>query len=61
MQKKDLQASEEKRAYFRLLRYLVTNDFQASHREEQARLLQPRITDFLKQFEFEHYEPSKIH
>jgi hypothetical protein len=61
MQTKDLQASEEKRAYFRLLRYLVTNDFQASHREEQARPLQPRITDFLKQFEFEHYEPSKIH
>jgi hypothetical protein len=61
MQTKDLQASEEKRAYFRLLRYLVTNDFQASDREEQARPLQPRITDFLKQFEFEHYEPSKIH
>ena len=59
MQTKYLQASEEKRAYFRLLRYLVTDDFEASHRGEQARPLQPRITDFLK--EFEHYEPSKIH
>jgi hypothetical protein len=57
MQTKDLQASEEKRAYFRLLRYLVTNEGHASDRE--ARPLQPRITDFLK--ELEHYEPSKIH
>jgi len=52
MQTKDLQASEEKRAYFRLLRYLVTDELQAYYREEQAR-------PFLK--EFEHYEPSKIH
>ena len=59
MQTKDLEASEVKRAYFRLLRYLVTNELQAYYREEQARPLQPRMTDFLK--ELEHYEPSKIH
>ena len=59
MQTKDLEASEEKRAYFRLLRYLVTNELQAYYREEQARPLQPRMTDFLK--ELEHYEPSEIH
>ena len=59
MQTKDLQASEEKRAYFRLLRYLVTDELQAYYREEQARPLQPRLTEFLK--EFEHCEPSKIH
>ena len=58
MQTKDLQASEEKRAYFRLLRYLVTDELQAYYREEQARPLQPRFTDFLK--EFGDYEPSKI-
>ena len=59
MQTKDLQESQEKRAYFRLLRYLVTNELQAYYREEQARPLQPRISDFLK--DLEHYEPSKIH
>jgi hypothetical protein len=59
MQTKDLQESREKRSYFRLLRYLVTNELQAYYREEQARPLQPRITDFLK--DLEHYEPSKIH
>jgi len=58
MQTKGLQASEEKRAYFRLLRYLVTDELQAYYREEQARPLQPRFTDFLK--EFGDYEPSKI-
>jgi hypothetical protein len=59
MQTKDLQASEEKRAYFRLLRYLVTDELQAYYRREQRRPLQPRMTDFLK--ELEHYEPSEIH
>jgi len=59
MQTKDLQASEEKRTYFRLLRYLVTDELQAYYRREQRRPLQPRMTDFLK--ELEHYEPSEIH
>jgi hypothetical protein len=59
MQTKDLQASEEKRAYFRLLRYLVGNEHHTFDREDQGRPLQSRITDFLK--ELEHYEPSKIH
>ena len=59
MQTKHLQASEEKRAYFRLLRYLVANELQTYYREEQSRPLQPRIANFLK--ELEHYEPSKIH
>ena len=59
MRTKDLQASEEKRAYFRLLRHLVGNELPASDTEDQARPLQHRIADFLK--ELEHYEPSKIH
>ena len=57
MQTKDLQASEEKRTYFRLLRYLVSDELQAYYRKEQRRPL--RMTDFLK--ELEHYEPSEIH
>jgi predicted RNA-binding Zn ribbon-like protein len=57
MRTKDHQASEEKRAYFRLLRYLVSNELQGSCSEDQARPLQ--LTDFLK--ELEHHEPFKIH
>ena len=38
MQTKDLQASEEKRAYFRLLRYLVTNELQASYKRSKRDL-----------------------
>jgi hypothetical protein len=57
MQTKDLQASEEKRAYYRLLRYLVGNDFEASYREDQAQSLQ--LTGHLK--DLEHHELSKIH
>ena len=55
----DVKSSDEKRAYFRLLRHLVSNELHASDREDQARPLQPRITDFLN--ELDHYEPSKIH
>jgi len=58
IQTTDLQA-EEKRAYFRLLRYLVGSEHRTSDREDQGRPLQSRITDFLK--ELEHHELSKIH
>ena len=54
---KNPQASEEKRAYYRLLRYLVSNELHATYGEDQARPLQ--LTDLLK--ELEHQEPSKIH
>jgi hypothetical protein len=56
MRTKDLQASDEKRAYYRLLRYLVSNELEASDREDQARPLE--LTDLLN---LEHREPSKIH
>jgi hypothetical protein len=59
MRTKDLQASDEKRAYYRLLRYLVSDEIQACYAEGQTRPLQPQITDFLK--ELEHREPLKIH
>jgi hypothetical protein len=57
MSTKGLQASEEKRAYYRLLRYLVSNKLQGRYREDQARPLQ--LTDLLKDLEYP--EPSKIH
>jgi hypothetical protein len=57
MQTKDVQTSEEQRAYYRLLRYLVSNGLQTSCSEDQARPSQH--TDFLK--ELEHHEPFKIH
>ena len=56
MRTKDLQASDEKRAYYRLLRYLVSDELVASYRENEARPLE--LTDLL---DLEHYEPSKIH
>jgi len=56
MRTKDLQASDEKRAYYRLLRYLVSNELVASYRENEARPLE--LTDLL---DIDHYEPSKIH
>ena len=59
MRAKDLQASDEKWAYYRLLRYLVSDEMPACCGEGQARPLQPQITDFLK--ELEHREPFKIY
>jgi hypothetical protein len=57
MPTKGLQASEEKRAYYRLLRYLVSNKLQSRYREDRTRPLQ--LTDLLKDLEYP--EPSKIH
>jgi hypothetical protein len=53
---KDHHASEEKRAYYRLLRYLVSNELQAPCGEDQARPLQ--LTDLKG---LERHEPFKIH
>ena len=53
MQTKDVQALEEKRAYFRLLRYLVRNEVQ----EDEKQPLQNK--GFLKGLG--HHEPSRIH
>jgi hypothetical protein len=57
MQTKDVQASEEKRAYYRLLRYLVANELQAFYNGDQAQSLQNK--DFPQGLA--HYELSKIH
>ena len=45
--KNDLRLSQEKRAYYRLLRHLLSGELQ-TFKEDQARPLPPRIADQLK-------------
>jgi hypothetical protein len=59
MRTKDFQTSGEKRAYYRLLRYLLSEKLKASYREDQARPLPPRIADLLKTLE--HPKPPETH
>ena len=47
----DFRSSDEKRAYFRLLRHLLSEKLQASFKEDQARSLPPRMADLLKKLE----------
>jgi hypothetical protein len=47
MRKHDLRACQEKRAYYRLLRHLLSDELQ-TYKEDQARPLPPRIADLLK-------------
>ena len=51
MRTKNLQASDEKRSYYRLLRYLVSNELEASYSEDQAQSLE--LTDILN---LEHHD-----
>jgi hypothetical protein len=52
----DFKSSEEKRAYFRLLRHLLSQKLQASFKEDQARPLPSRMADLLKKLE--HGKPT---
>jgi hypothetical protein len=45
---KDFRSLDEKRAYYRLLRHLLSEKLQASYKEDQARPLPPKIVDVLK-------------
>ena len=47
----DFRSSEEKRAYFRSLRHLLSEKLQASFKEDQARPLPPRMAELLKKLE----------
>ena len=47
----DLRSSDEKRAYFRLLRHFLSEKLQASSKEDQVRPLPPRMADLLKKLE----------
>jgi hypothetical protein len=59
MQKKEFVSLEEKRAYYRLLRHLLSQKLHASYKEDQAQPLPPRIVDLLKTLE--HRDPSDTH
>jgi hypothetical protein len=47
----DFRSSDEKRAYLRLLRHLLSEKLQASYKEDQVRPLSPRMVDLLKTLE----------
>jgi len=47
----DFRASKERRAYFRLLRYLLSEEVRSSYGEEDARPLSPRMEDLLRNLE----------
>jgi hypothetical protein len=51
MRTKALATSEERRAYYRLLRYLVGKKLSATYKEDQARPLPTRMTDLLNTLE----------
>ena len=51
MRTKDFQSLDEKRAYYRLLRHLLSEQLQATYKKDQARPLPPRIVDVLKMLE----------
>jgi len=51
MQTKDFGSMEEKRAYYRLLRHLLSKKLRASYNEDKARPLPPRIADLLTTLE----------
>jgi hypothetical protein len=59
MRTKDFRSLDEKRAYYRLLRHLLSEKLQASYKEDQARPLPPRMVDLLKTLE--HREPPETH
>ena len=52
MRADDNRALNEKRAYYRLLRHLLSEKLEASYKEDQARPLPPRLTDLLKSIEY---------
>lgn len=51
MATRDFRASNERKAYFRLLRYLLSEEVHAAFEEEQAKPLTPRMIELLKTLE----------
>ena len=47
----DFRSRDEKRAYFRLLPYFLSEELQASYERDQARALPSRMVDLLKALE----------
>lgn len=48
---KDFRSANEKRAYYRLLRHLLSEKLQTSYKVDEARPLPSRMTDLLKTLE----------
>ena len=51
MRTKYFRSLDEKRAYYRLLRHLLSEKLQATYKKDQARPLPPRTVDLLKTLE----------
>ena len=52
MRTNDNRRLNEKRAYYRLLRQLLSEKLEMSYREDQARPLPPRLRDLVKKVEY---------
>ena len=46
-----LDSTEEKRRYFRLLRYLLSEELKTDYKKELEKPLSPRIADLLKRID----------
>jgi hypothetical protein len=51
-QTKDPRSWNEQRAYYRLLRYLLSEGLEMSYKEGQARPLPPRLRELVKKIEY---------
>ncbi len=54
-----VQWSAEKRAYYRLLRHLLSDELKAHYNEDQAQPLSPRMAELIETLKKR--EPSKTH
>ena len=59
MRTKDFESTREKRAYYRLLRHLLSEKLQAAYKDDEMRPLPPRIADLLDAIE--HPKPPEPH
>jgi hypothetical protein len=50
---------DEKRSYFRLLRYLLSEEVAADYARPQTQPLPPRLADLLKRIEDQESAPAK--
>ena len=55
----NFRSRDEKRAYFRLLRHLLSEELQASYESDQARALPPRMVELLEALD--EREPPETH
>ena len=51
--------ADERRSYFRLLRYLLSEEVAAGYAEPQTQPLPPRLADLLQQIEKQEQAPAR--